>query len=252
MKYLYVVIFFISIQFISCTSKRYQVSTVSSDDVNESFEYENEDLRLSYNFWELGGVLEFEIENLSENPIFIDWEHSNFIFNGYSYDYFNDDEEITSLGVYDGQSLSALVDLNANINRVTPGAVRKSSGRSASRTTITREKESIQIPPRSYVNSKKIRLTFPWIKLKENSISLSERRSPLKIRTYIAYSTNKELEELNYIDNDFWVSKTKKVKKSKVKDYQSYDKFYNGRLKFSFVKTLLAFGLPIVILVLLI
>lgn len=252
MKIYYFSILIVFTQLISCTSKRYQVSTVSSDDVNEYFEYENEDLRLSYNFWQLGGILEFEIENLSEDPIFIDWEHSNFIFNGYSYDYFNDDQEIMSLGVYEGRSISSLVDLSTNINRVSPGNAGVSSGASASRSTVRREKESIQIPPRSYVNSKKIRLSFPWIRLKENSIQLSKRRSPLNIRTYIAYSTDRDLENVEYIDNDFWVSKTEKVKSSKLKSHQSFDKFYNGRLKVSFIKTLLAFGIPILLLLVLI
>ncbi len=161
--------------FCSCKTTWYQVSSLQSEDVDENFKFNNDDLTLQYDFWSEGGMLHFSITNNSENPIYIDWENSNFIFNGFSYDYFTDKETINSLGVYKGKSIAGLVDLDYNPNTITPVIAKKSVTTVSTTSTVTKEKKNVQIPPYAYVNSKPIALDFPWIKTKNHTILLNKK-----------------------------------------------------------------------------
>ncbi len=205
---------------ISCSSLRYQVSSLNSADVNQNFVYENDDLKLSYNFWENHGQLSFTIINKTEGPIFIDWEHSNFIFNGYSYDYFQNEKTIKSSGIY--QSVSIFGYTQSGVL----GSA--SAGKSSSNSVVTTEKASIQIPPGAYTKSEPINLAFPWIKTKKDTLAYSADNTPLNIRAYLAYSKSKELTELQYVDNTFWVDKTIVYKPNEVNARANKGKFFTS------------------------
>ena len=233
----------------SCKALKYQVTTMESSSVNNQFEFENDDLILDYNFWDFGGDLGFTITNKTDEPIFIDWEHSNFVFNGYSYDYFNNEESmsLTSVGVYEGKSVSGLVDLDYSISSVTPG-VRKNSTATRitnSSGTIRREKRNVQIPPQSYLQARVVNLDFPWLKMKGDDVKFSKSNSPLNVRTYIGYSRTKDLAELEYIDNEFYVDNVTETKPRNARKMQSKNKFFTSKKKFSFIKTIVGTGVTI-------
>ena len=218
--------------FFSCSSVRYQISTLKSNSVDETFEYNNNDINLEYNFWGKGGVLNFKIKNNTDKPIFIDWERSNFIFNGYSYDYFSNDQTMQTLGIYKSSSLSGLVDLDYNPNTITPGLTSSSVTKMASSSTITQDKKNIQIPPNSYINAKTIDLDFPWNKNKNSNITLDKKNTPLNIRTYIAYSKNKSLDSLLYVDNEFWIENIQEYKGKDKSKNEANNKFYTSGKRF--------------------
>ena len=72
-------------------------------------------------------------------------------------------------------------------------------------------------------------LSFPYLKSKNDIQNFNESNSPLDVRTYLGYALKKNLddvEKLEYIDNQFYIKSIKDVKKSKLKNFESRDKFY--------------------------
>lgn len=220
----------------ACTTLRYQVSTVSSENVNTNFEFSNDDLILTYGFWAEGGYLSMAITNKSSDPIYIDWERSNFIFNGYSYDFFSNMTTISSLGAYNNYSNSELITINQN-----PGVIGNTSGRYSTKTTVFSDKKFTQIPPRSFSNSKSISLDFPWLnfsKIKKQDFRKNE--AILVFRTYIAYSKDKNMTDLLFVDNEFWVSSVELVKnKNDLDKLKRNDKFFTKNHLFDSTKTII-------------
>ena len=121
----------------SCwTSKVYQISTIKSNNIDDNLVRENEDVKLSFDFNRCGGKLDFIIANKTNTPIFIDWAHSNFIFNGLSFNYFDNTQTIKSLGVY-----SSLKEEQYENNAYYESIAK-----------ITKEEVSIQVPPNSFIS----------------------------------------------------------------------------------------------------
>ena len=230
-KYLPPVLFALSM--ISCKSTAVQISTVETKSLNESFEFVNEEIRLTYDFWENGGALKFTIENLTDQPIYIDWAHSNFIFNGYSQDYFTKSQTINSLEVYDFQEVTTL-------DKVSNRMKNRGVGLATTNTKVIFEKESIQLPPKSYVNSEKIYLDFPWVSDMADYKKAEKSDSPLHLRTYIAYSSDKDLSDLNFIDNEFWIKGFSEMKSNELLNYKDRNKFYTKGIKIDREKTAMA------------
>ena len=236
---------FLALSLISCKTSYVQISTVETESLNESFEFVNDEIRLTYNFWEKGGALKFTFENLTDQPIYIDWEHSNFIFNGYSHDYFTKSQTINSIEVYDFQEVSTLDKLSSNIKS-------NGTGLGITNTEVTSEKESIRLPPKSYVNSEKIYLDFPWVENMNAYKNIDKKGSPLHLRTYIAYSSNKDLTDLKFIDNEFWVKGFSEMKSDELLNHKGKNKFYQKGLKLDANRTAMAFATGIVLTFLLI
>lgn len=69
---------------LSCTKSIYHVASVQSEQVKPvatDFVFENEELRLVYNFWEPGGRLRFLLFNKTDKPLYIDWTKSILVRN---------------------------------------------------------------------------------------------------------------------------------------------------------------------------
>lgn len=216
MKYL-ILLFSTILMCSSCSSLKYQIGQIEPKNVSEELKFENEDLILTYDFWGEGGRLYFEIYNKTDEPIFIDWEHSNFVFNGYSYDYFTNEESITSIGVYDDL-------LGRNYN-----GVLHRNGTEYSKQVISRQQKKAQVPPNSNLRTKVVGLDFPYLRSKNDTQNFNESNSPLDVRTYLGYALKKNLddvEELEYIDNQFYIKSIKDIKNSEIKKFESRDRFY--------------------------
>ncbi len=219
MKYL---IFIVAI--ISCMSCRtaYQVTETKSTNVkiyedDNTFKYEDDNLSILYNFWSEKGTLTFTIYNKTSKPIYFDWSHSNFIWNGYSIDY-QKDVEITN-----GIGASTIL----------------SNGTASQGFSIrTKEKPQTQLPPNSHIVVRKFNIDMPIIKFtpSENNnkeLSYQQSNSFFKFRNYIAYTFDKDMKELKFIDNDFWVSNIVEISKKRFyrNDFRNahikQNKFYN-------------------------
>lgn len=72
----------------------FQVYQLDSEDVvfteSKTYEYENDSLKVIYDFWGKRGVMRFAIQNKSETPFYINWDQSKFIRNGKLFPYWSD------------------------------------------------------------------------------------------------------------------------------------------------------------------
>jgi hypothetical protein len=54
------------------------------------FVYENDSVKITYNFWANGGVMSYIIFNKLDKPLYIDWKRSSLIINSSNSFYYND------------------------------------------------------------------------------------------------------------------------------------------------------------------
>jgi len=165
-------------------------STVKEDIVSETFYYEDDNLKIFYDLWSHSGTLSFTILNKTNRPIYFDWANSNFIWNGYSIDYIKDVEII--------RGINSSAVLNNGI--MTQGFSIK-----------TKDKPQTQLPPNAQIVIHKFNIDMPFVKIdsenkKIKEVSYTEENSFFKFRNYLAYSFDKELKNLTFIDHSFWVS----------------------------------------------
>ena len=79
------------ITFYSCTPAK--LATISSENVqlrNSVFVFENDTVKVTYHFWAEDGIMNFDIYNKSNTPIYFDWKNSAFIPNDQMVSYWQD------------------------------------------------------------------------------------------------------------------------------------------------------------------
>ena len=208
----------------------YQVQETKSPDTkfeNNAYVYENNEVKINYNFWALGGQVEFTITNKLDIPIYIDWNQSHLIFNGSSYEYWYDEEETKSAyrsSTISGQS--SILTLLAGAY----GSNRTTYGRSATAGLMSSNKKKvkqiIQIPSKSAISISKFNINkTPYFDCdfnlsqksrKTNSTKeFSIENSPIIFRNFISYSTHENQNQFKIIDNKFYVSSASFISKTK-------------------------------------
>ena len=184
---------------------------------DHKYRYVDSLVRIDYTLWSSGGTVRFDIYNKSDAPIYINWKNSNFIFNSYNNEYWNDDitSEKTST-TYSTSTKNTWGTSATNINGVNPLIVTNSKYKSITDfagitnevTVVKKDNPSIQIPPKSFNTIQKFDLNFPLVRFSDSSnyVSYSKANSPLIFRNYLAISKDKDFEKQIFIDNDFWIS----------------------------------------------
>jgi len=179
----------------------YQVYDTKSQLVKndeKQYIFEDENIKLEYDLWGNRGTLAFNFYNKTNKPIFVDWNHSNFIKNGFSFDYYQDQTTVTTNG---------LSTNNTSYNRFGSNSIGTYNGISK----IVKKKPDAQVPPKSKISVYTFNIYqegVPEIKNnKETTVLYNENNTPLKFRNYIGYSFEKDFKDLKYIDNDFYVNK---------------------------------------------
>lgn len=196
--------------------KVYQIYQTDSDQVkvvdNGLYKFENDDIIIYYDLWKEGGALSFVILNKSDKPIYIDWKKSNFIKNNVSLDYWNDEEITTTVTNSKTKSSDTyLYNPQDNIGV----SVGNANTTSISSSTKVKAKPDIQIPPKSMKPIYVFDLSQSYLSYKNNTaenkksetIEYIQSNSPFSFRNYVAYSFDKELNNLKFIDNEFYVNK---------------------------------------------
>jgi hypothetical protein len=208
----------------SCASTKFfqviETTSVNSTLVNGYHVYENNDIKVIYNFWGNGGHISFRITNKTDQPLYIDWTQSHLIYNGVSYDYWNDTEEISSF--YFSNS-STFATSNSNLQFSGWGATAATVG-TGNRTTAAQSttvrmkpKRTTHLPPHSSVDLEGSRIMsaalfdceFNWKNAKGDPSSkrnFSLESSPLRFRNYLTYAAEATIEIPQIIDNEFYIS----------------------------------------------
>ncbi len=191
---------------------------------NKIYIFENENVKISYDFWEYHGYMAFVVFNKTDKPLYINWKNSSYIVNGAKNDYWSDVQNTNSTGTSSGYTISPNFNSNKSYNVFT--GLSYSSTQSV---TIKPEKITF-IPPRS--NSKKISFylmpqshyKIPNPQSSEESLSDSKNRTtkvkfetftknntPFVWRNFLAFSTLEEGTEFFYIDNEFYLSSVREM-----------------------------------------
>lgn len=223
------VVFFCLIVFISSCAKQYiQLFTTSSKDAilkNDYFVFENDTVKITYQFWANRGILSFELLNKLDKPIYIDWKNSSYIFNDVKMNYWTDEELTKTVSTYSGLSYSGPLIL--------PDFAVHTGIQESNSVTVKPERITF-IPPKSkiYKSSFYISSYLNYsIDSSKANVSIVSRRdnpkkktkvfeenftlinSPMVFRNYISImfsESSKDFDEeskkYKFIDNQFYVS----------------------------------------------
>lgn len=230
----------------SSCSPMYQVLETTSPDAkleNDNYVFENSELIIKYNLWTYGGKVSFLITNKTEQPIYIDWNKSHFIYNGASYEYWYDSEEAKSF--YTSSSISGNETFTNAIVNVFGGSgygTERSTtiGYKQTNTVATnskyKPKQIIHIPPNSSIFVSKFSISnreyfsceFPFrYSSSKNPVSktFTKESSPLLFRNYLTYSVNDNFEQSKVVNNEFYISSVINMNQTVFKGKQMKEKY---------------------------
>ena len=214
----------------------YSVTGLNLNEKDNSWVFENEKVKITYDFWAQDGTMSFEIYNKLEMPIYIDWKNSSFIFNGNKKDYWI--EQTNSL------SSSSFIGMNTRLfGNMSNSTIQKSNSTSTA-TSVKIERISF-LPPRAKLNFAQFKLLnsvyytlqSPMI-IKEKSIVTPKRlaikyvqpftiyNTPLSFRNYLAFTMTENSKDYFYIDNEFYLSKVIEM------NNDEFDKRYSNKMNF--------------------
>ncbi|CAM3459957.1 hypothetical protein [Aequorivita lipolytica] len=94
-------LFFFTLSLFGCKTTTYvQVFETKANNVkivDETYLFENDSLKITYNLWRERGLMQFEIYNKLDTPIYIDWRKSSYIDNTVKLNYWEDVERTNAL-----------------------------------------------------------------------------------------------------------------------------------------------------------
>lgn len=244
----------------SCaTTSFYQVYNVkptneSITNVEELF-FEDDNCKISYNLWENGGNIGFNFYNKTDKNVYVRLNESNFILNGFAYDYFKNRTFTTS----ESKSASALNTSTGSVavtginvyNNIQTNQAKSSSSANISSSVgfavSIKEDSIICIPPKTTkriseysINNALIRNCdlFKYPRKKEiKTKAYSAEKSPIVFSNRITYEINGSLklveneffvsEITNYPESEFLESKYDEYCGQKTYNQTKYYKFYD-------------------------
>jgi hypothetical protein len=201
--------------FFACSQKTLLYETKSNlplDQSKNQYIFDNDTLRIVYDFWANKGILSYRIFNKLDVPVYIDWKKSSFILNGRKFDYWSD-QTVTntsgySYGYYRNLWLSESSSVTSKPERV------------------------LFLAPKSYVKADRFvicpvayriagdashsTIPVPSVPGKVISVRLQEydeSGSPLVFRNYLTYSLTEQSTVENHINNAFYVVKVYELKR---------------------------------------
>jgi hypothetical protein len=214
---------------VSCEKPYMQILETKSSNTNlenDYYVYENDMLKITYEFWHDRGLMSFTVFNKLETPIYIDWSKSCYINNSSKMNYWFGESCFSSFSYYGKHYYSGPV--------VAPGYnISEFTGVSNSTEPQMYEKITF-IPPRSnyyrsqfHFSSEKFlaldQTKFEEVISKEDgmeeknektriySMDFDRSNTPIVFRNYLAVSKTGKSDDMSYVDNEFYVSSVKAV-----------------------------------------
>jgi hypothetical protein len=208
----YILLFLILITFGSCKSlvQVMETKTTNTELIDDEYVYENDSIKITYNFWRENGSLKFTVYNKLDKPLYIDWTQSSYINNTEKRNYWVDEENSVS----DGYSLYGYNGLG----------FRKSKTKIQTK-SVKPEKVTF-IPPKSNFvknqfvlmpinefrmnNAEKKKVQSKLRKGKTIDIKVvnyNKSNSPLIFRNFLTLSFSEDFQTKFYVDNEFYLTK---------------------------------------------
>ena len=215
LRSLLISIFLLCLSHFSHSQNDAQLVTLDCDHlelIGDEFVYENDTLKITYDFYSDNGTMKFTIYNKTDKPLYFDWKKSAYIINERKFAYWADEAEINARTT--GYQIQWLEWLSTETS--------KTIG------TIKSEDRIEFIPPRTKTAKDKFRLskdehikTFKgpeislinknWKKNKSNqtelkTYSFNRSSTPLEFRNFVTYSFTEDFTEEISLDFSFWVT----------------------------------------------
>jgi hypothetical protein len=202
MKYLHIIIIVVFAALSSCGSRVQVYSfTSNSDKVHDSsFTYCNDTIEIKYNFSSEYGVFGFQVRNLGNDPIYIDWSKSAFIYNNVKNDYWRDSWKSVSTTSALNPWYIGTIQLGYKEERVTfipPKALYK---REQFQILTGFNLKNQRYDVSTSVVSRNDKLTK---KTKVQTAFFSESNCPIILRNFLTYSIEEDFKSVNIIDHEF-------------------------------------------------
>lgn len=194
--------------------------------------FEDDNCKIAYDLWANGGDIGFDFYNKTDRKIYVNLNESNFILNGFAYDYFKNRTFTTtknkSTSVSNQSSTDVAVTGVNNYNNIQTNQVKSSSsgilGSSVGYAISIIEDSIICIPPKTTkriseysINNTLIRNCdlFRYPRTKEiKTKTYTTEESPIVFSNRITYNIDGSSE---LVENEFFVSE--------ITNYPSYDFF---------------------------
>jgi hypothetical protein len=241
--------------FVGCNTQYVQVfntNSINSKEVDGYWVYDNDSVKVTYQFWKEYGLMSFSVYNKLNKPIYIDWKSSSFIVNGNKYNYWVDEQQTSAVSLYGGYFYQGPL--------VAPGFTANAGLQETVATSMKPEKITF-IPPQSKYNRSQFYLfPFQYFKL-DTSVATgvtiprndnpkartriyigkyNKSNTPLNFRNYLSYSFSENSTEFFHADNEFYVDqitemdmrhfaylrKNEQGIKSQIVPYKKYSSFY--------------------------
>lgn len=214
----------------SCKTYVQVFETESRNTVSESnfYVYENDSLKIMYDFWHNRGVLRFSIYNKLDKPLYIDWRKSSYIYNNMKINYWEEKEFRKSNSSF-YYSSSHHSSYNYSPNYTSGNNFGTLSGTQS--TVITKPERVTFIPPKStFVKNQFFIVSKRQFMVKDYKVNKVESKirkgkvttilektynldqTPFLFRNFLTVSLSEDISEEFYIDNEFYVSKIQKLK----------------------------------------
>ena len=219
MKQILLSIIIASISF-GCKSyiQLFETKTSNTKVENDFYVFENDSLKITYDFWADMGLMKFSIYNKTNKPLYIDWKKSAYIDNKVKLSYWID-EETTKLSEYYGSYFfSAIIFQGIGVGVGSGSVSATASTVKAERVTFIPPLSNISrsqfyIPPDKYFEvDKKWTLKElpsndnPKKKTKVYMKSYSKKDSPVFFRNFLTFSGYEDFRSEFYVDNEFYIS----------------------------------------------
>lgn len=175
---------------------RYQYSSVSSSqlDKNEINElvFENDSLKIVYNFMGQDLGPEIFIENKLQEPVYIDWRESALVVNGHSHSY-----APIQVDLYGNALQGLLPGMQSTIDLIPPRA-------NVNKTPLVIAQYYNKDIPKSDLHN--VRYTAAGISRPVKTAIFSEGSSPMRFSSYISYMVGRSNNAPLHMEHSFYIS----------------------------------------------
>jgi len=223
-----IIISFLLLLFISCKTSYIQLIDTGSTNTKKEKEYfvfENDSLKISYNFWARNGLMAFTVYNKLNKPLYIDWKKSSYIDNSVKLNYWVDGEitktkEYYGSYYYYGQIAGTASSTTMSVERITFIPPKSKYPRSQfyilpnNYVKMNPDADFKQVP----LNNKPPKTTKVYERFYEKYYS------PLVFRNFLTFSYSEDFKNEFYVDNEFYISKINEMDSKHFYYYKSVDK----------------------------
>lgn len=215
-------VLFIAVGFASCTTTSYyqvyKTEHINANPMRDRIEFEDSNCIVSYNLWEEGGNVGFNVFNKAEDELNVLLNKTYFVRNGVAYEYFQNRTYAKTLTA--GTEVSQYYKPEF-WNYYNPTVI-SGTGSSGITTTYT-ERSELTIPPKTSRGISEFRITnTPYVSCdlalnpnwqKINSLKFDKSNSPFVFYNRITYVVRSDTFKL---ENSFYVSEITNYPSSEV------------------------------------